>query len=88
MELHPQSDWQRAQGQYVEIRRLGKTIRVGIVEAVMPDNSVLWISAAGVYSRTMFEKAEGHEVYARYSWDAPPAMNQIPSPTDSLGQPH
>jgi len=38
----------------------------------MPDNSILWISASGAYPRTMFEKSQGDEVYARYSWDTPP----------------
>lgn len=72
MELHPQPDWQRAHGQYVEIRRSGKTVHTGTVDAVMPDNSILWISASGAYPRTMFEKSQGDEVYARYSWDTPP----------------
>jgi len=80
MELHPQPDWQRAQGQYVEIRRLGKTIHAGIVDTVMPDNSILWISAEGTNTRVMFEKADGHEVYARYAWNEPPARaNSSPS---------
>lgn len=72
VELHLQPDWQRAQGLHVEIRRLGKTIHAGTVETVMPDNSILWICASGALPRTMFERAEGHEVYARYSWDALP----------------
>src|SRR5437762_1860105 len=72
VDLHPQPDWQRAVGQYAEIRRYGETIRTGIVEAVMPDNSILWISAAGVYSREMIERGDGVEVYLRYAWNAPP----------------
>jgi hypothetical protein len=70
--LHLQSDWQRVLGQYVEIRRHGKTIRTGKVEAVMPDNSILWIAADGGYSRELVERADGSLVYARFAWDHPP----------------
>jgi hypothetical protein len=34
MNLHRQPDWQRALGQYVEIRLGGQTVRAGTVEAV------------------------------------------------------
>jgi hypothetical protein len=72
VDLHLQPDWQRALGQYVEVRRHGKSVREGTVDAVMPDNSILWISAAGPFPRQMLEKAEGYQVYARYPWDPPP----------------
>lgn len=72
MDLHLQPDWQRALGQHVEVRRHGEIVRTGTVEDVMPDNSILWISAAGPFPREMFERAEGYEVYARYPWDPPP----------------
>lgn len=72
MDLHLQPDWQRVLGQLVEVRRLGKLIRAGTVEDVMPDNSILWISASGPYHREMVERAEGYQVYARYAWDPPP----------------
>lgn len=75
MELHLQPDWQRALGQYVEIRRNGLTVRVGTVEEVMPDNSILWISAYGAELRQMVEKSEGNEVFTRYPWDDPPFPN-------------
>lgn len=45
MEFHEQPDWQRTVGQFVEIRLHGETLRTGTVEAVMPDNSILWIAA-------------------------------------------
>lgn len=72
MDLHMQPDWQRALGQYVEVRRHGEIIRTGTVEDVMPDNSILWISAAGPLPRQMYERADGYKVYARYPWDSPP----------------
>lgn len=74
MKLHLQPDWQRALGQYVEIRRNGTTVGAGTVDAVMPDNSILWISAHGANSRMMVERADGSQVYARYPWDRPPLI--------------
>lgn len=52
----------------------------------MPDNSILWISASGAYPRTMFEKSQGDEVYARYSWNTPPQNRVIRSPS-ALSEP-
>lgn len=73
MNLHLQPDWQRALGQHVEIRRHGKTVGAGTVEAVMRDNSILWLSAHGLNPRMMVERSDGSQVYARYAWDAPPS---------------
>ena len=64
--LHLQPDWHRALGQYVEIRLHGKVLRSGIVEDVMPDGSILWISIEGAHGRKMIERAEGKQVFARY----------------------
>lgn len=76
MDLHRQPDWQRVLGQFVEIRRQGDLVRAGTVEAVMPDSSILWISADGPFPREMVERAEGCEVFARYGWDPGP----VPAP--------
>lgn len=73
--LHLQPDWQRALGQYVEIRRHSAVVRTGTVEAVMPDCSILWISAAGPQPRVLYERAEGYQVYARYPWDPVPVAD-------------
>lgn len=69
MKLHLQPEWVRTLGQYVEIRRSGETVRKGMVEAVMPDSSIVWISAEGAQPRQMVEKADGSEIYAGYPWD-------------------
>jgi hypothetical protein len=79
MSLHLQPDWQRTLGQDVEIRVCGKPVRTGTIEAVMPDNSILWISADGADSRQMLARADGYEVYTRYPWTYP-----IPSVPDSV----
>ncbi|MDI2036281.1 hypothetical protein [Paenarthrobacter nitroguajacolicus] len=69
MDLHPQPDWGRLLGQHVEIRQGGHFVRNGIVDAVMPDNSIIWLSAEGPWPREMVEKSGSREVYARYQWD-------------------
>jgi hypothetical protein len=70
MDLHLQPNWHRAVGQLVEIRLRGQVLRTGIVESVMPDESILWISADGLNPREMVERADGKEVFVRYSWEA------------------
>ncbi|MFF2299349.1 hypothetical protein [Arthrobacter sp. NPDC058127] len=72
MDLHLQSDWHRALGQFVEVRLFGQALRTGIVEAVMPDNSILWISAEGPFPREMVERADGKQVFIRHAGDSPP----------------
>jgi hypothetical protein len=67
-----QPDWHRALGQFVEIRLNGQTLRSGIVEAVMADESILWISSDGPNTREMVERIDGKQVFARYPWDSPP----------------
>jgi hypothetical protein len=73
MDLHLQPNWHRTVGQHVEIRLRGQVLRTGIVETVMPDESILWIAAEGLNPREMVERADGKEVFARYSWDAAPS---------------
>ncbi|MCT9623938.1 hypothetical protein HWD94_02225 [Pseudarthrobacter equi] len=87
VDLHLQPDWHRALGQYVEVRLHGKTLRTGVVDAVMPDGSILWISPEGPHPREMIERAHGKQVFARYQWDIPPLIaqpkpNQQPQQTD------
>lgn len=76
MDLHLQTDWRRALGQLVEIRLQGQILRTGIVEAVMPDQSILWISAEGHHPREMVERADGKQIFARYPWDALPGSSR------------
>ena len=83
MDLHLQPDWQRTLGQYVEIRRSGQVVRSGTVTAVMPDDSILWISAEGPFLRQMVVRAEGYEVYSRYAWDPPPPPAHAPNLADA-----
>lgn len=75
MDLHPQPDWNRLLGQHVEIRKNGRFLRSGTVDAVMPDNSILWLSAEGPWPREMVEKSDGRKAFARYQWDVPTTAN-------------
>lgn len=63
MDLHLQPDWQRAVGQRVEIWKDGIFVRKGTVEAVMPDDSLLWISAEGASSRHILLRNDGYQVF-------------------------
>ncbi|XAS74110.1 hypothetical protein VUN82_09895 [Micrococcaceae bacterium Sec5.1] len=66
MDLHLQPDWQRALGQLVEIWKDGKFIREGIVDAVMPDDSLLWISLDGTASRQIIARHDGYQVFTHF----------------------
>lgn len=63
MKLKIQHNWNAILGESVEIRRSGEAYRVGIVDAVTADGSILWILGDGVVTRTMFERVEGYEVW-------------------------
>ena len=66
MDLHLQPDWQRALGQRVEIWQAGRLVRRGTVEAVMPDDSLLWISAEGTSPRQMVFRHDGSQVFTHF----------------------
>lgn len=56
-------DWTRLAGAKVEIRKCGQTIRTGVVDAAMPDATMLWLATDYNGSRALFESAEGYEVW-------------------------
>ena len=57
-------DWSRlATGVNVEIHRRGRLFRAGVVETVMPDATMLWLSADHNGALLLFESAEGYEVW-------------------------
>lgn len=66
MDLHLQPDWQHALGQRLEIWKEGKFVRKGTVEAVMPDSSLLRISAEGASSRQMVFCHDGDQVFTHF----------------------
>ena len=66
MDIQLQPNWQRTLGQRVEIWRGGKLVRMGTVEAVMPDSSILWISAEGNSSRQMIFCHDGYQVFTHF----------------------
>lgn len=66
MDLHLQPDWHRALGQCVEIWNNGKLVRKGTVEAVMPDQSLLWISMDGASLRQMIFRHNGDQVFTHF----------------------
>jgi hypothetical protein len=69
VELHIQYDWLPAVGETVEIRRAGRTIRAGTVDAVAADGSLLWLATEGLHLRALFERSEGYEVWIPHKWE-------------------
>lgn len=57
-------DWSRLAGAKVEIHRNGHLVRAGIVDAVMPNEAILWLAADHNGNRELFESAEGYEIWA------------------------
>lgn len=45
------SRWAPKPGERVEVRRPGRDVRQGVIEAVMKDNSGFWLAADGVEPR-------------------------------------
>lgn len=56
-------DWSDLQGVAVLIKKNGRRVRSGHVEAVTPAADVLWLEGHGVEPRTLFHKDEGYEVW-------------------------
>jgi len=57
-------DWSILPGLEVEVRRNRQVVRSGIVETVMPDANMLWLSLDHNGNRTLFESSEGYEIWA------------------------
>lgn len=69
MELHIQPDWRPLIGHTVDVKLNSTTIRTGTVDAVMEDNSILWLAPAGADTRVMVERADGYTIWIRYKWE-------------------
>jgi hypothetical protein len=50
-------------GEIVHVHRGGKLYRKGLVDAVMPDASGLWIALDGVAQREFLDAASGFEIW-------------------------
>lgn len=55
-------NWQELLGRNVQIRKDGKLVRTGYVEAVTRLADVLWVESHGIHPRQLFDKAEGYTV--------------------------
>ena len=56
-------EWARLIGAPVEIQKHGDVIRTGIVDDAMPDSSMIWIASDEKSTRTLFEAAQGFQVW-------------------------
>lgn len=55
--------WRRLIGATVQIRQHGHIIRTGTVDEAMADSTALWIAGDAAQPRTMYEAAQGIEVW-------------------------
>ncbi|WP_157356970.1 hypothetical protein [Arthrobacter sp. U41] len=71
MALHPQQSWLPLAGERVEIR-LGKdAVDAGTVDAVTPDDGLLWLAPDGLKNRRIIDRAQGFHVWINYKWESP-----------------
>ncbi|PVZ53873.1 hypothetical protein C9424_16815 [Arthrobacter sp. H-02-3] len=70
MAFHRQQEWQPLLGQNVIIKRDGDVVRHGRVDAVTPDDQILWLDVEGTEPRRLFERSEGFEAWIAYKWEA------------------
>jgi hypothetical protein len=64
MKTYRCDDWSRLTGAKIEIHKRGQVVRTGTADAVMPDNSIIWLAADHKGTRELFESAEEYEVWA------------------------
>ncbi|MDQ0867494.1 hypothetical protein [Arthrobacter globiformis] len=60
MEAQPSQNWNDLIDRHVEIRKNGRVVRTGRVEAVTHAADALWLEGHGSDLRSIFEKAEGY----------------------------
>ncbi|MCW2131667.1 hypothetical protein B0G38_000817 [Arthrobacter sp. VKM Ac-2550] len=56
-------DWNELTGLDVEIKKDGRSVRIGHVGAVTRGADALWLENHGAQMRTLFEKAEGYTAW-------------------------
>lgn len=56
-------DWWRVVGAVVEVRRDGRHLRSGLVEAVTRDGAVAWLAQDGPVERMLIDKESGHTIW-------------------------
>ena len=57
-------DWAKLTGHTVEVWLLDDHVMTGVVEQAADNDSVLWIAAAGPFTRRLFDKSTGYQVWA------------------------
>ena len=59
-------EWHPLLGREIEIRRNGRAVRRGIVDAVTRDDGILWLSQDEAEPRQLFDKTDGFEAWVEY----------------------
>jgi hypothetical protein len=70
--IDPVSDWTSLAGHRILIRKRGREVRCGEVEAVSLDGGTLWLRNEGVEPRVLFQKCDGYTAWTAVTFaDAP-----------------
>lgn len=77
---HPR--WEDLVGLWVHVRKGGRIIRTGQVDAVTFAADALWIQAHGAEPRALYEKAQGHSVLPVPVPTSGPLLKGRPGPPD------
>lgn len=59
-------DWSDLMGLRVHVKKDGRIVRTGYVDAVSASADILWISQEGAEQRSLYEKSQGY--YAVSVW--------------------
>lgn len=70
MAFRPHHSWIGLVGEWVLIRRSGRDIDEGFVDAVTEDDQILWLAQEGVDSRRLVTRAADIEVWVDHKWEA------------------
>lgn len=66
MHYFKQHNWRPLLGKVVQIRKNGKIVRSGVVDAITDDGLILWIAGEGACTRQMAHQHDGYEVWIGY----------------------
>ncbi len=68
--IRPHREWLPLVGQVVEVRLEGNSIRRGRIDAVTPDDAMLWIAPDGAEARRLYLRNDGFEVWIDHRWES------------------
>lgn len=70
MTLRPQKIWLALVGERVQVRLGAEVVDADIVDAVTPDDALLWLAQEGVRARRIVERGSGYSMWATCKWES------------------